>query len=77
MIATIKCPLCHTDGKMSLLTGDFEGAFLCWKCKAKFLLEINQGQIIKCDSITDEQFDEQLALDKLKKKFLKSQDEES
>ena len=77
MIATITCPQCCSESKMSLLTGTFQGAFRCWKCKNNFYLEVNEGQVIVCNSITEEQFEEQLALDKLKKKFLKSEDDAS
>ena len=77
MIVTVNCPQCNNDSKMSLLTGGFQGAFRCWKCKNYFYLDIAEGQAIICNSITEAEFTEHLELDKLKKKFQKSEDEAS
>ncbi|MCL2474749.1 MAG: hypothetical protein FWF37_01250 [Chloroflexi bacterium] len=75
MIAVITCPLCNVDSKMSLLEDNFSGVLLCWKCKAKLSLEIKDRQVTKVETISDEEFTEQLELDKLKKKFQKSENE--
>jgi len=60
---------------MSLREDNFSGALLCWKCKAKLFLEVKDQQVIKVETISDEEFAEQLELDKLKKKFQKSENE--
>jgi hypothetical protein len=57
MQVTIKCPACNTDSSFFIAKNVFQGPFRCWKCKALCTVKVRNGEIEKCDPLSQEDFD--------------------
>lgn len=73
MLLKIQCPSCHTEGSMSLVESTYEGPYRCWKCRALFVLILNDGKITSCEPMSEEDLQKQQELkalqDKMKRQF--------
>lgn len=53
----IRCPKCKV-GNGFLLTGPaYEGPFRCWKCKAIFIVTIENRELKSCRPVSEEEFE--------------------
>ena len=55
MLMKIKCPKCDTEGTFSLADRVYEGPYLCWKCRAPFLIRIEDDQLKSCQPISQDE----------------------
>ncbi len=60
----ITCPSCKVDGWMSLLSNQYDGPYSCWKCHTKFRLVMQNGAIVSCDPMSQEEFDREKEMKK-------------
>jgi uncharacterized Zn finger protein (UPF0148 family) len=58
MMITITCPSCGTAGSQSLLEPDYQGPYLCWKCRQVFFIRIENNQVTHMEPITEERLKE-------------------
>ena len=65
----IKCPVCQTDGSISLIEASYEGPYKCWKCRALFTIELKNNKLMSCEPLTEEEFQKQQEIKALQDKF--------
>jgi hypothetical protein len=71
MQVNIKCPACNSDSSFFIVKDAFQGPFRCWKCKALFTVKVRNGNLEKCDLLSQEDFDKAKADKESKKKKAK------
>ncbi len=73
MFVKIKCPACQTEGSLSLVQSSYEGPYRCWKCRALFTIALKNDELMSCEPLSEEEFQQQqeikAAQDKLKRLF--------
>lgn len=70
MWVKIKCPACQTESSSWLLESSYEGQHRCWKCKALYEVEVNNGELISCKPMTEGELATLQARQEAKKKGL-------
>jgi len=55
----IKCPSCNTQASMSLVQPVYEGPYRCWKCRALFRIRIENEELLSCEPMSEEEFEEE------------------
>ena len=68
----ITCPECGAETKLSLVDADYEGARKCWKCRGLFKITIRDDKVVGFKSLSEEEFEQEQDIYKLKNKFRKS-----
>jgi hypothetical protein len=53
---TMKCPACQAESKFSFVDNSYEGPRRCWKCHGIFEMKIDDGKLVYCEPITEEEF---------------------
>lgn len=53
----IKCSKCGAEGSLSLIDPTYNGPFKCWKCRALYLIKLENDQLISCEPLSQEEFD--------------------
>jgi len=66
---TLTCPKCNAESKLSFVGNSYEGPRRCWKCHELFAVKIDDGQLISCEPMTQEEFDKQQEIKALRDKF--------
>lgn len=66
----IKCPACQTEGSSSLVESSYKGQYRCWKCRALYSVEIDNGELVSYQPITEEDLEEIKAKKEAEKKGL-------
>jgi len=56
MITKITCPSCQTMGQFSVDGGNFNGPYRCWKCRALFILNMANSEVVSLQPLTEEGF---------------------
>jgi hypothetical protein len=51
----VKCPRCGMSTSISLVESTYKGPFRCWKCKAPFLVNIEDEELKSCKPISEEE----------------------
>jgi hypothetical protein len=74
MMIKISCPDCSIDGSISLLESDYEGPYMCWKCRSLYKIHLKEYKLISCDPLSQEEFDRLREINKLQNKFKKDED---
>ena len=69
MIVKIKCPKCEAESSFSLANSSYQGPYRCWKCKELFTIRVENNEIKSCETLSQEEFDRQQEMEKLKAKF--------
>ncbi|MFC2122869.1 hypothetical protein ACFLRP_04205 [Bacteroidota bacterium] len=69
MLIKIKCLQCNTDGSFSIADPSYVGPYKCWKCGALHTISIAGNEVISCEPLSQEDFDKQQEIDKLRDKF--------
>jgi C4-type Zn-finger protein len=73
MLVKIKCPVCQTEGTLSLVESSYEGPYRCWRCRALFTIRLNDNELTSCEPLSEEdlhkQQQEKAIQDKLKRQF--------
>lgn len=69
MMIKIKCPKCKTDGSISMLEPNYTGPYRCWKCRELFTLELVNNKVKSCEPLSQEEFEKQQEIEKLRAKF--------
>ena len=69
MMIKITCPKCETDSSISILEPNYQGAYKCWKCRELFRIELVNNKLKSCEPLSQEEFDKQQEIEKLKAKF--------
>jgi len=69
MMIKITCPKCKTEGSISMLEPNYQGPYKCWKCRELFSIELINNKLKSCESLSQEEFDKQQEIEKLKAKF--------
>ena len=72
MMMTISCPSCQVDGSISLLEANYDGPYKCWKCRGLFKITIRDNKVASCRKLSEEEFEQEQEIYKLKNKFRKS-----
>ena len=57
MQVTVKCPSCAADSSFFLAKTNFVGPFRCWKCRALYTVKVDDGELEKCEPLTQEAHD--------------------
>jgi hypothetical protein len=71
----LKCPKCNAETKLSLVMDSYRGPRRCWKCGAMFTIEIENNRLVSCEPMSQEDFDRELEIKKLKDKFRRGPEE--
>ena len=71
MMTKVTCPDCGTEGSISMLESDFEGPYMCWKCRSLYKLTLKNSILSSCEPLSQEEFDRMREIQKLKDKFKK------
>ena len=71
MIAKIKCPKCGAESSLSLIEPNYQGPYKCWKCRGLYFIKLEDEKLKSCDSLSQEKFDELIAIEALKAKLRK------
>ena len=71
MMLKIKCPKCETEGSLSLAEPDYQGPYRCWKCKELFTIILENNELMSCEPLSQEEYEKQQEIEKLKAKFKK------
>ena len=66
----IQCPACQTESSSSLPTASYKGHYRCWKCRALFAVEVEDGELISYQPITEDELEEIKAKQEADKKGL-------
>ena len=69
---TITCPECKVDGSISLLEANYDGPYKCWKCRSLFKIVIRDNKVSSCKILSEEEFEQEQEIYKLRNKFRKS-----
>lgn len=69
MLVKINCPACDTVGTTSFVETRYSGPYKCWKCKALFTVEIEDGALKSCAPLSEEDFKKQQEIEALRAKF--------
>jgi len=72
MMITIACPYCSVEGSISLLEANYQGPYTCWKCRSLFNIHLVNDEVKSCQSLSQEEFDQLIAIHNLQKKYKKS-----
>ena len=64
MWVTIQCPSCQAVSQSTMSTGSYKGNWHCWKCRTIFLIEVEDGELISHQSITEPELEEAKAREK-------------
>jgi len=75
MIIKFECPSCKTEGSMSFADVHYIGPYKCWKCKELFTIEIQNDELISCEPLSQEEFENQLEIQQQEQEELKRQQE--
>lgn len=51
----VQCPKCGVSTSVSLAESTYEGPFRCWKCKAPFLVRIEDEGLKYCEPTSEEE----------------------
>ena len=73
MLVKITCPKCNADGSFSLADPSYDGPYKCWKCRELFLIKMSNEKLKSIKSITEEEFNQQQEIQRMKNKFRKDQ----
>lgn len=68
----LKCPACGAESKFSFVDDTYEGPRRCWKCRGAFKLKIDDGTLIYCEAIDEDEFKALQEASALKNKFRRS-----
>jgi hypothetical protein len=56
----IQCPQCGESTSISLTNSVYTGPYRCWKCRAAFLIRIEDGKVKSYEPISEERFQQYL-----------------
>jgi hypothetical protein len=70
----LTCPECGAETKLSLVLDSYKGPRRCWKCRALFMISIENNELVSCEPISQEEFDQELEIKALKDKLRRSED---
>jgi hypothetical protein len=65
----ITCPECGAETRLSLVLDSYQGPRRCWKCRATFLIKIEDNRLVACEPLSQEDFDKELEIKALKDKY--------
>jgi hypothetical protein len=68
MIAKITCPSCKTLGQFAVEGGNFEGPYRCWKCRALYILDMVNSEVVSLQPLTEVEFEKLKAEQEAKKR---------
>ncbi len=68
MFAQVVCKSCGAMGQFSVLEGNYEGPYKCFKCKALYKVEITGGKIITQEPMAESELEEIKARKEAEKK---------
>ncbi len=71
MQINVKCPSCNTESSFFVDKNVFEGPFRCRDCKSLFTVKVQNGQILLCEPLSQEDFDKKKTAKEAKKKAKK------
>ena len=71
MLVKIKCPKCQTEGSLSLVESNYDGPYLCWKCRELLTIKLENNELKSCEPLSQEEFAKQQEIEALKAKFKK------
>ena len=71
MMIKIACHDCGVEGSISLLEANYQGPYKCWKCRALFNINLVNNEVKSCQSLSQEEFDQLIAVHNLRKKYKK------
>jgi len=52
-------PNCDSEKSLSLVQADYEGPYRCWKCRALFRIRIEDEELLSCEPMSEEEFEEE------------------
>jgi len=52
-----------------MLESNYQGPYKCWKCRELFSIELLNNKLKSCEPLSQEEFDKQQEIEKLKAKF--------
>ena len=55
----IQCPGCDAESRLSLLSSQYEGPFICWKCGGLFRIRIEDKELKSIEPLSEEEFEKQ------------------
>ncbi len=68
MFAQITCASCGTMGQFSVLEGNYKGPYRCWKCKALYTVEIQNGKVVSSQPMAESELEDIKARQEAQKK---------
>ena len=68
MFAQITCASCGTMGQFSVLEGNYKGPYRCWKCKALYTVEIQNGKVVSQQPMAESELEDLKARQEAQKK---------
>jgi hypothetical protein len=66
---SMKCPQCGAESKFSFVGDSYEGPRRCWSCHELFKMKIVKNELIYCEPLSQEEFEQMQAVNELKNKF--------
>ena len=69
MSIQIVCPKCGAEKSMFLSGSNYQGPYQCWKCKAKYLVNVENGDTKSIVPVSEEEFAKQREIHDLKRKY--------
>ena len=71
----LTCPKCSAETKLSLVMDSYQGPRRCWKCGGMYSIKIENNRLVSCEPMSQEDFDKELEIKKLRDKFRRGPEE--
>ncbi len=55
-VVKIKCRSCGTDSSLSLVDSNYRGPFRCWKCRALYMINMENNEITSWEPLSEDEF---------------------
>ncbi len=55
-IVKIQCRSCGTESSLSLIDSNYSGPFRCWKCRALYMINMQNNEVVNWQPLTEDEF---------------------
>ncbi len=56
-VVKIQCRSCSTESSLSLIDSSYRGPFRCWKCRAIYMITMENNEVVSWEPLSEDEFD--------------------
>ncbi len=56
-VVKIQCRSCSTESRLSLIDSSYRGPFRCWKCRAIYMITMENNEVVSWEPLSEDEFD--------------------